>query len=93
MSAPDRPPVRHEFRIEADPDLDVLLRILGAFAVQGATLADVRHVQGEAGAWTVVEVEGLEPERAELLRLRLLQAPCVRDVRLRTCHALAIAAK
>jgi hypothetical protein len=84
---------RQEFRIEADPDLDVLLRILGPFAVQGAQLVDVRHVLTEAGAWTVIEATGLEPERAELLRLRLLQVPSVRGVRLRPPLALIGAAK
>jgi hypothetical protein len=86
-------PERQEFRIEADPDLDVLLRILGPFAVQGAELVDVRHVLTEEGVWTVVEATGLEPERAELLRLRLLQVPSVRGVRLRPCLALVGAAK
>ena len=86
-------PERQEFRIEADPDRDVLLRILGPFAVQGAELVDVRHVLTEKGAWTVVEATRLEPERAELLRLRLLQVPSVRGVRLRPCLALVGAAK
>ena len=86
-------PERQEFRIEADPDLDVLLRILGAFAVQGAKLVDVRHALTDEGAWTVVEAVGLAPERAELLRLRLLQVPSVRGVRLRPCLALVGAAK
>jgi hypothetical protein len=89
MPAPDR----QEFRIEADPDSDVLLRILGPFAVQGAELFDVRHMLTEAGAWTVIEAIGLKPERAELLRLRLLQIPSVRAVRLRPCLALVGAAK
>lgn len=91
MPAPDQP--RHEFHIEADPDLDALLRILGPFAVQGAALADVRHAQTQEAAWSVIEVIGLDPERAELLRLRLSQIPSVRAVRLGASLALVGAAK
>ena len=86
-------PDRHEFRIEADSVLDVLLRILGPFAVQGADVAGVRHERTGDRAWTVVEVTGLAPERAELLRLRLAQVPCVRDVRVHCALALVVAAK
>lgn len=91
MPAPDRP--RHEFHVEADPDLDALLRILGPFAVQGATPADIRHAQNEEAAWSVIEVIGLDPERAELLRLRLSQVPSIRTVRLAASLALVGAAK
>jgi acetolactate synthase regulatory subunit len=93
MPAPDRSEVRHEFRVEADPCADVLLRIIGPFAVQGALLTDVRHEQTAEAAWSVLEVTGLDPERAELLRLRLSQVPAVRAVRLRTCLALVGVAK
>jgi acetolactate synthase regulatory subunit len=86
-------PDRHEFHIEADATLDVLLRVLGPFAVQGAELAGVRHERIPEGAWAVVEVTGLAPERAELLRLRLAQLACVRDVRVRCALALVAAAK
>jgi len=86
-------PDLHEFRIEADAILDVLMRVLGPFAVQGAELASVRHERTAEGAWTVVEVTSLAPERAELLRLRLGQVPCVRDVRVRCALALVAAAK
>ena len=91
MPAPDR--TRHAFHVEAEPDPDALLRILGPFAVQGAALAEVRHVQTEAAAWSVIEVIGLDPERAELLRLRLSQVPSVRAVRLAASLALVGAAK
>ena len=93
MLAPDRHQTGHEFHVEADPDLDILLRILGPFAVQGAVIADVRHVQTETAAWSVLEVIGLDPDRAELLRLRLSQVPSVRAVRLATSLALVGAAK
>ena len=61
MSVLDRARSGYEFHVEADPDGDILLRILGLFAVQGATLADVRHTQTEAAAWSVLEVTGLAP--------------------------------
>ena len=89
MPAPDR----HEFHVESDPDVDVLMRILGLFAVQDAVPASLRHEQAGDGAWTVLEVAGLTPERAELVRLRLLQTPCVRDARLASPLALVAAAK
>jgi hypothetical protein len=86
-------PDHHEFRVEADAILDGLLRVLGPFAVQGADVASVRHERTGEGAWTVVEVTGLAPERAELLRLRLAQVPCIRDVRVRRGLVLVAAAK
>ena len=84
---------RHEFHVEADPCFDVLLRIVGPFAVQGAILTDFRHVQTGDAAWTVVEASGLDGGSAELLRRRLAQVPSVRNVRLRACLTLAAAAK
>jgi hypothetical protein len=91
MPAPDSP--RHVFHVEADPCTDILLRIIGPFAVQGAVLADVRHGQTEDAAWTAIEATGLDPERAELVCLRLAQIPSVRAVRLRASLALVGAAK
>ena len=89
MLAPDR----HEFHVEADPDLDVLMRVLGLFAVQGAAPAEVRHLQTDEGAWMVIQAVRLEPERADLLRRRLSQVPAVRGVRVSTCLTQANAAK
>ena len=74
--------MRHAFRIEADPIADVLLRVLGPFAVQQAVIAASRHEQTAARAWTVIEVTGLEPARAEHLGRRLREIACVRSVRL-----------
>ena len=93
MPAPDRAQSGYEFHVEADADGDVLLRILGLFAVQGARLADVRHRQTEASAWSVIEVTGLAPDRAELLRLRLSQVTAIRTVRLGARLTLVGAAK
>ncbi len=81
---------RHAFRIEADPIPDVLLRVLGPFAVQQAVIAATRHEQTETRAWTVIEVIGLEPARAEHLGRRLGQIACVRSVRLERDGDLAV---
>ena len=37
------PEVRHEFHVEADPCFDILLRVIGPFAVQGAVLGGCRR--------------------------------------------------
>ena len=89
MPAPDR----HEFRVEADDLPDMLLRILGPFAVQGATPTSVRHEQDGQGAWTLLETSGLTSERADLLVLRLAQVPRIRTARVRRLHVLAAAAE
>jgi hypothetical protein len=86
-------PEHHEFRVEADAVLDVLLRILGPFAVQGVELSAVNHERNGESAWTVLEVAGLAPERAELLRLRLAQIPSVRGVTVRRRLGLVAASK
>ena len=86
-------PEHYEFRIEADAVLDILLRILCPFAVQGAELVAVSHERSGQEAWTVLEVAGLAPERAELLRLRLAQIPSVRSVAVRRRLALVAASK
>ena len=83
------PTVRYAFRIEADPIPDVLLRLLGPFAVQQAVIAATRHEQTGARAWTMIEVTGLEPARAEHLGRRLGEIACVRSVRLERAGAPA----
>ena len=83
------PAVRYAFRIEADPGPDVLLRVLGPFAVQQAAIAATRHEQTKARSRTVIEVTGLEPARAERLGRRLRAIACVRSVRLRCAGAPA----
>ena len=70
------------FRIESDVLPDVLARLLGPFAVQGATLATVCHVLAGSGTKTQIEALGLDPSRAELLRQRIAQMPWVRSVSL-----------
>jgi hypothetical protein len=79
---------RHAFRVEADPLPDVLLRILGPFAVQQAAIAATQHHQTPTLACTVIEVLGLEPARAEHLGRRLAQVACVRSVRLEPAGVL-----
>jgi hypothetical protein len=85
-------PAGHRFEIEADPLADALLRVLGPFAVQQVTLACVRHDQAETGGRTVLETVALDPGKAELLRLRLAQLPCVRRVVVRPIEAILAAA-
>jgi hypothetical protein len=86
-------PEHHEFRVEADAVVDILLRVLGPFAVQGAELAAVTHERSGEDAWAVLEVVGLAPERAEFLRLRLAQIPSVRGVTVRRRLGLVAASK
>jgi acetolactate synthase regulatory subunit len=83
------PALRHAFRIEADPIPDVLLRVLGPFAVRQALIAATRHEQTAALASTVIEVTGLAPAQAEHLGRRLREIACVRSVRLERGGALA----
>jgi hypothetical protein len=73
----------HWFAVEADPSPDALLRVLGPFAVQQADLASVRHDQSALRCRVELQVMGLEPARADLLRLRLAQLPIVRSVDVR----------
>jgi hypothetical protein len=86
-------PEHHEFRVEADALVDILLRVLGPFAVQGAELAAVTHQRSGEDAWTVLEVAGLAAEQAELLRLRLAQIPSVRGVTVHRRLGLVAASK
>ena len=72
----------HEFSIDADPDPDALLRVLGPFAAPQIAVSSARHEQTGQGARTVLRVEGLASARAEQMALRLGQLACVRAVRL-----------
>jgi hypothetical protein len=74
------------FVVEIDDAPDALIRVLGAFAVQQARFAGVRHDAVLGRARTVVEVTGLDAARARLLAARLAQMACVRDVRV--CDAV-----
>lgn len=67
---------RRTFFIEAGRDGDLLLRVLGPFAVQGAEIAEMTATQGGGGVSIRLEVSGLSQARAEHLaeRLRALAA-------------------
>lgn len=62
---------RRTFFIEAARDADVLLRVLGPFAVQGAEVEELTATQGCAGMSIRLEVSGLTQARAEHLAERL----------------------
>lgn len=73
---------RSTFSVETDVLPDILLRLLGPFAVQGASLETVRHGLTGGGALTIIETRSLDPRRAELLTRRIAQMPWVRSVAL-----------
>ena len=73
--------------VEVDPIADALARVLGPFAVQQVTVAAVRHEQTDCGGCAVIEVLGLDPNRAGLLERRLEQLPFVRTVTLAPLRA------
>ena len=62
---------RRTFFIEAARGLDMLLRVLGPFAVQGAEICEMTAAQGAAGLSVRLEVSGLTQARAEHLAARL----------------------
>ncbi len=72
----------YRLSVHADPLADALLRILNLVAAQPIVLASVRHRQGEGAATTVLEIVEGACGRADLLALRLRQAPWIRDVQL-----------
>ena len=67
---------RRTFLIEAMPDGDVLLRVLGPFAVQGAQIREMSAAECGRAVSIRLEVSGLTQARAEHLaeRLRALAA-------------------
>lgn len=73
---------RRTFFIEAARDADVLLRVLGPFAVQGAEVEQLTATQGGAGMSIRLEVSGLSQARAEHLAERLRAVASVTGVAL-----------
>jgi len=71
---------RHVFLISAGAEVDVLMRVLGAFAVQQAQLADVSLTQQDGQTLIRIEAASLDAERADLLTHKLRALPCVRSV-------------
>lgn len=70
-------PVRFVFMVELDPDPDGLARLLVPFAVVQAPIAVVEYRASPIGAVARIETTGLDTDRAQLLKRRLEQAPCV----------------
>lgn len=71
---------RRTFLIEARPQADVLLRVLGPFAVQGAQIVLMEAAQ-DAGRTSIrIEAAGVGIELAEHLVERLRAMPAVLGV-------------
>jgi hypothetical protein len=70
-------PVTHIFMVEMGEDADALARLLAPFAAVQAHLARVEYRCGPTGAVARIEAPGLDPDRAQHLKRRLEQAPCV----------------
>jgi acetolactate synthase regulatory subunit len=79
--------LRHRFVVEVDPIPDALVRVLGPFAVQQVTVAAVRYEQTDCGGFAVLEILGLDPDKAGLLERRLEQLSFVRNVTLAPLRA------
>ncbi|HEY8616198.1 hypothetical protein [Phenylobacterium sp.] len=71
------PPAPALLRLRLAPEPGALTRVLGVVQTSQAHLRSVSHVDVGACAWSLLEVEGLEPARAELLARRLADLPCV----------------
>jgi hypothetical protein len=70
-------PVTHVFLVEMSEDADALARLLAPFAAVQARLSAVEYRCGPAGAVARIEASGLKAGRAQNLKHRLEQAPCV----------------
>ncbi|WP_312166942.1 hypothetical protein [Phenylobacterium sp.] len=71
---------RRTFLIEARPETDILLRVLGPFAVQGAQILVLEAVQGTARTSIRIETAGLGADGAGHLVERLRAMPAVSAV-------------
>lgn len=79
-NAPLVPEVRHTFLVEAHAEIDVLSRVLGPFAVQGARIVGAELSERAGQVAIRIEVAGMAMARAELLVLRLRALPAVVSV-------------
>lgn len=73
---------RHLYLIECPDAADALVRVLGLFAVQQARLTTLAAHAADGRLAARIEVEGLTPDRAQHLCLRLKQLPLVTSVSL-----------
>ena len=68
------------FLVEGFDSGDALLRVLGVFSVQQVRLVQVSFDSRYDGFRARLEVAGLGAQRADHLRRRLAELPCVRSV-------------
>lgn len=68
---------RHTFLVEAHAEIDILVRVLGPFAVQGARIVGAELTEREGQVAIRIEVMDLAVGRAELLMTRLRALPAV----------------
>lgn len=80
---------RRTFLVEAEPEHDVLLRVLAPFAVQGAPILSLEAEQAAALTVIRLEVGGLDHALAERLAEKLRALPIIRSVGLGWRVALA----
>lgn len=74
------PPGRRTFLIEARAGRDILLRVLGPFAVQGAEILMMEAAQGAERTSIRIEAAGLGEGAAQHLVERLRAMPAVTGV-------------
>jgi len=70
----------HTFVVETAPETDILMRVLGPFAVQEAVIAGIRLDHGQDGLSIFIEASGISQTRAELIGRRLEALAAVRQV-------------
>lgn len=71
---------RHTFVVEAAGEPDVLMRVLGPFAVQEATITDLRLDRRDDTLRLFIEAGGVGDDRAALIARRLEGLAAVRGV-------------
>jgi hypothetical protein len=69
--------VRHTFLVQAHAEIDVLVRVLGPFTVQGARIVAADLTEREGQVAIRIEVMGMPAGRAEHLTARLRALPAV----------------
>ena len=72
--------VRHTFHVEAYAEIDVLVRALGPFAVQGARIVGAELTERDGRVAIRIEVSGMTMARADLTAERLRAMPAVLGV-------------
>lgn len=71
---------RRTFLVEAAPHHDVLLRVLGPFAVQGARIVSLEAAEGPATTSIRIEAQGIGGDLADHLVEQLRRMPSVASV-------------